>query len=210
MFCSIFWRDCFGGVIFHTGVMEPWRMGGFLGEKCCGHFSITKHQYPKNQLQWIVWGLWPSCVRSTFFVLISYYFGTLNRKKSCFLWTFVYFISHIVTSGGKKWLFIRCDLFMGTWLKWVFPRFCKAFCVKWPKTVKKFFMHPKIESFLCAPYADHYDPPIGEVSLGEMGVIWSAIKSYKVLFMLSVSDHAFIGWFKVCFKQPIGFVIAKV
>ena len=31
-------------------------MGGFLGKKCCGHFSITKHQYPKKQLQWIVWG----------------------------------------------------------------------------------------------------------------------------------------------------------
>ena len=48
-------------------------MGGFLGEKCCGHFSITKHQYPKKQLQWIVWGLWPSCTDQLFF-LISYYF----------------------------------------------------------------------------------------------------------------------------------------
>ena len=79
-------------------------MGGFLGEKCCGHFSITKHQYPKKQLQWIVWGLWPSCMDQLFF-LISYYFGTLNRKMSCFLNISV-FNSHIVTSGGKKWLFI--------------------------------------------------------------------------------------------------------
>ena len=42
-------------------------MGGFLGEKWCGHFSITKHQYPKKQLQWIVWGLWPSCTDQLFF-----------------------------------------------------------------------------------------------------------------------------------------------
>ena len=60
-------------------------MGGFLGEKCCGHFSITKHLYPKKQLQWIVWGLWPSCADQLLFFLISYYFGTLNRKMSCFL-----------------------------------------------------------------------------------------------------------------------------
>ena len=76
-------------------------MGGFWGEKCCGHFSITKHQYPKKkQLQWIVWGLWPSCVDQLFF-LISYYFGTLNKKMSCFL-NICVFISHVVTSGGKK------------------------------------------------------------------------------------------------------------
>ena len=75
-------------------------MGGFLGKKCCEHFSITKHKHLKKQLQWIVWGLWPSCADQLFF-LISYYFGTLNRKMSCFLNISV-FNSHIVTSGGKN------------------------------------------------------------------------------------------------------------
>ena len=97
----IFWHDCFGGVIFHTGVMEPQRMGGFLGEKYFGYFSITKCQYPKKQLQWIVWGLWPRYTDQLFFFLISYYFGTLNRKISCFL-NICVFISHVVTSGGKN------------------------------------------------------------------------------------------------------------
>ena len=79
-------------------------MVGFLGKKCCGHFSITKHQYPKKPLQWIC-GAYGLVAWINFFFLISYYFGTLNRKMSCFLNISV-FNSHIVASGGKQWLFI--------------------------------------------------------------------------------------------------------
>ena len=67
----IFWHDCFGGVMFHTGVMEPQRLGGFLGEKCCGHFSITNHQYPKKTTSVDSVGLMAWLCGSTFFFLIS-------------------------------------------------------------------------------------------------------------------------------------------
>ena len=125
---------------------------------------------------------------------------------SCFL-NICVFNSHIVTSGGKKLLFIWCDLFMGRWLKWVFRRFFNAFCVKWPKTVKNFLCIQKLSPFFVHLWRPLW-PPIWGSAGGRWlsyGVLLKATKCF-LCFLLVTS---FIGWFKVYFKQPIGLWLQK-